>query len=258
MLLSKPAIERLMAEGEIVIDPFDPRNLKSAQYDVTLGEHFWRPRTMMDLSVEGADMPLYNPYEEESVRRGWAYEEAKPYVLDETFQREAIYRMGVRKWPERLPGISPNDRIIMLWPGETVLAHTEEFIGSASNRVTAMMKARSSMGRNFLEVCRCAGMGDHGYCNRWTLEIQNNSKDFAIPIVAGRRVGQLLFFETEPLANYQETYTSDGKYQKSAVLSYGQRYPIAELLSKLKESWTPDDMLPKQWEDREAKEVSRG
>lgn len=28
--------------------------------------------------------------------------------------------------------------------------------------VTTMMKARSSMGRNFIEVCKCAGWGDIG------------------------------------------------------------------------------------------------
>jgi hypothetical protein len=33
--------------------------------------------------------------------------------------------------------------------------------------VTTMMKARSSLGRNFIEICKCAGWGDVGYINRW-------------------------------------------------------------------------------------------
>ncbi|MCX8513508.1 MAG: hypothetical protein ORN26_00305 [Candidatus Pacebacteria bacterium] len=41
-------------------------------------------------------------------------------------------------------------------PGETILAHTNEFIGGR-NHITTMMKARSSMGRSFIEVCKCAG-----------------------------------------------------------------------------------------------------
>lgn len=62
-----------------------------------------------------------------------------------------------------------------------------------------MMKARSSIGRNFIEVCKCAGWGDVGYINRWTMEITNNSSHYAIPLVVGRRIGQIIFFETGPI-----------------------------------------------------------
>ena len=46
-----------------------------------------------------------------------------------------------------------------LHPGETILAHTQEFIGGREC-VTTMMKARSSLGRVFVAVCKCAGWGD--------------------------------------------------------------------------------------------------
>lgn len=59
------------------------------------------------------------------------------------------------------------------------------------------MKARSSLGRNFIEICKCAGWGDVGYVNRWTMEITNNSRYYTIPLVVGRRVAQIVFFETE-------------------------------------------------------------
>ena len=52
-----------------------------------------------------------------------------------------------------LDNISPQDRIIWLKPGETILGHTNEFLGGRKT-VTTMMKARSSMGRNFIEVCK--------------------------------------------------------------------------------------------------------
>lgn len=226
MLLSKPAIERFMALGEIIISPFDPRNLKSAQYDVTLGKHYWRPRRTV-----GHPDKVYNPFDETSVRGAWMREHAQPH--------STVAR--IEHWAGLLKGIAPEEQIVLLGPGETILAHTEEFIGSNSHRVTAMMKARSSMGRNFLEVCRCAGMGDHGYFNRWTLEIQNNSRDFTVPLVAGRRVGQLLFFQTEPLGQTENDYIADGKYQSTGDLLV------------LQKSWTPDEMLPKQWLDREVR-----
>ena len=48
----------------------------------------------------------------------------------------------------------PDDaQVILLEPGETVLAHTKEFIGGRDICV-AKMYARSSMGRNFVEVLR--------------------------------------------------------------------------------------------------------
>lgn len=50
-----------------------------------------------------------------------------------------------------LKGIKPTDEIIWLAAGETILAHTREYIGGRGN-VTTMMKARSSLGRNFIEV----------------------------------------------------------------------------------------------------------
>ena len=97
----------------------------------------------------------------------------------------------------------------MLLPGETILAHTNEFIGGR-DCVTTKMKARSSMGRYFIEVCKCAGWGDVGYINRWTMEITNNSKNYIIPLVVGRRIAQMIFFETGPIL--EKDYTDTGKY----------------------------------------------
>ena len=61
------------------------------------------------------------------------------------------------EWSKRtgivLENIAPDEKIIWIQPGETILAHTQEFIGGRGS-VTTMMKARSSLGRNFIEVCK--------------------------------------------------------------------------------------------------------
>lgn len=98
-----------------------------------------------------------------------------------------------------------------------------------------MMKARSSFGRNFIEVCKCAGLGDVGYINRWTMEITNNSRYYQIPLVVGRRIAQITFFKTGMTGDYAK----GGKYQDGARLS------------ELIESWRPDAMLPKLYRDWE-------
>ena len=102
-----------------------------------------------------------------------------------------------------------------------------------------MMKARSSMGRNFIEVCKCAGWGDVGYVNRWTMEITNNSKNYLIPLVVGRRIAQIVFFETGPIL--EKDYATTGKYQTSNDMR------------QLKKSWRPTSMLPKLWADSDIK-----
>jgi dCTP deaminase len=123
-------------------------------------------------------------------------------------------------------------------PGETILGHTQEFIGGRDH-ITTMMKARSSLGRSFISVCKCAGWGDVGYINRWTMEIQNTSNKYYIPLIVGRRIAQIVFFETGPI---QATdYAAGGKYQSEGTLA------------QLKKSWKPHMMLPQLYRDRDIK-----
>ena len=220
MLLSRDAIRRHLDKGTIIIDPFDERQLQTTSYDVTLGDYYWKE------SHPNGRATVHNLYDEESTRRVWlGPQEAEPLeVLGE--------RLGLT-----FKNINPEEKIILLGPGETILAHTQEFIGGRKI-VVAKMYARSSMGRNFVEVCKDAGWGDVGYFNRWTMEITNNSKNSSIPLVVGRRVAQMVFYEVEPIS---EEYSLSGKYQGEADLE------------ELKKNWQPEMMIPKMhldWEVR--------
>jgi dCTP deaminase len=225
MALSDRRILEEIEAGNIVIDPFNRRNLATSSYDVTLGKYFFREQPPK------YNHSLYNIWSEDHVRHVWGADHPEHAVpAEEAFQK---YKFD---WES---GITKEDSVIMLRPGETILAHTEEFIGGR-NHITTMMKARSSMGRNFIEVCKCAGWGDVGFINRWTMEITNNSTHYLIPLVVGRRIAQIVFFETGPiLAN---DYASSGKYQSS---------PDLEMI---KASWNPSLMLPRLSKDRETKE----
>lgn len=222
MALSDRKIMEEMEKGDIIISPFDPKNLATSSYDVTLGEYFFPQLPPQHFQN------IYNIYDKSHVDRIWGTKPKKALKAKEAFKH---YKFD-------FTGIDPEDMVIVLEPGETVLAHTNEFIGGKKH-ITTMMKARSSMGRSFIEVCKCAGWGDVGYINRWTMEITNNSMHYTIPLVVGRRIAQIIFFETGPIkgADYSQT----GKYNP------------ADNLKDLKKLWKPEMMLPKLYTDRDIK-----
>ncbi len=183
MLLSDKRIRQAMTAGDIVIEPFDDKQLGTNSYDVRLGEWYFEPnRNMQTVSF----------LSEEQTRKFWG---------------DPIEAKG----------------IIAVRPGDTILAHTQEIVGG-QNGFTTSMRARSSIGRSCMSVCKCAGVGDVGYIARWTMEITNHSHA-TIELPVGLRVAQILFFEV-------------GETEKHYAGKYGQTA-----------TWSPHDMLPRLYND---------
>lgn len=216
LLSDKRILEKYHA-GDIIIDPLEPDRIKTSSVDVTLGEWYFRPNTNHGLT-------LYNPWSRNHVERVFGQPQ-RAKTAEEEFGKD-------------LPdGIKPKDRVIIAYSGQMLLCHTNEYIGG-KNGITTMMKARSSIGRSDIVVCKCAGWGDVGYINRWTMEVTSGGFGLGIPelLIVGEPVAQIEFFEVgETLA---ENYASDGKYQTSTDLN------------ELKRNWKPEQMLPKLWKDR--------
>ena len=221
-LLSKPQILRRIEEGSIVIDPLDPECINSSSVDVKLGPWYFRAQKSL------AGRNHYSPYSEKDVKRVWGEPQYAEIATD------AFARIG-RPIDE---GIFPDDYVIIVEPGESLLMHTEEFIGGRIN-ITQSMQARSTAGRNLILVCKCAGWGDIGYINRWTMEVKNDWEDYTMALVVGRRYAQLIFQETGLPIDEHDSYGVTGKYQTSPDLA------------KIKELWTPWAMLPQMYRDRE-------
>ncbi len=212
-LLTRDMIARHKEEGNIFIYPFISKNLQTTSYDVRLGTNIFQEQPFRS----GARR-IFNPFDPDDIKRYWG--EPQKAILASDWMREN----GLLK------NIKPEDQIIILGPGETILAHTEEFIGGR-NCVTTEMRARSSMGRIGITVCKCAGWGDLGFCNRWTMEMTNHLKDTPVVLVAGMRVAQIAFYQVDPL---KESYsTGGGQYQNT------------DNAEEMIRDWTPYSLLPR-------------
>src|SRR3989344_8063396 len=212
-LLSKDQILIQKNLGNIFIEPYNPKNLQTTSYDVRLGENYFSEQPFRSSSRR-----IFNPFNPADIKRYWG---------------EPQKAMQAKTWTAEngpLENIRPDDQIIILGPGETILAHTVEFIGGR-NCVTTEMRARSSMGRIGITVCKCAGWGDVGFCNRWTMEVSNHLKDTSIALVVGMRVAQIAFYQVDPL---------EGSYSTG-----GGQYQVTDDTKKMIKTWSPYLMLPK-------------
>lgn len=238
-VLSNLEIIQCMEKGTVIIDPFVSDSLSTSSYDVRLGKYYYREQAPSRTSSRFSAFPhIFNIYSKRHTERVWGdYLEAKP-------AGEVLSGSFINYWEQFQfgDGINRDDDVILLAPHETILAHTEEFIGGRFNKTT-MMKARSSFGRDFIEICKCAGWGDIGYINRWTMEITNNSQHWHIPLVVGRRIAQIVFFYTGPLLDSNQQYEHKGSYQSDS------------LLEEVKSNWHPSMMLPRLHTDRDITRV---
>lgn len=268
-VLSDQAILGNLEQGNIVIEPFHRSNLSTSSYDVCLGEYYFRESSNVDPDVpthattENTKQCIYNPYDEKSVRHVWG-EPLRAIKASEFYEQFKDLSASLGN-DGKLTNISDDDELILIYPGETILAHTKEFIGGR-NTITTMMKTRSSFGRNFINVCKCAGWGDVGYVNRWTMEITNTSKNNIIPLVVGRRIAQIVFFQVANMtASAEDVVTSvgDDKINGNAVASSackrftysntGGKYQTSDDFETVKKTWTPTLCLPRLYEDRDIK-----
>jgi len=206
-ILSDKQILSEMRKKNIWIYPFNEKNLCNTSYDVTIGPNYYR--------VSKNPPKVLLPWDDESVEKYWGTPQYAETIVDESMSN--YYKLPI------------GTQIILLEPGELILAHTNEFIGGTNN-ICSMMKCRSSIGRIGISVCKDADLGNIGYVNRWTMEISNFSQSI-IPLVVGSRVAQIIFSYTGEVRN---SYEKNGSYQ-------GEYKTIEDLL----ENWNTYDMLPK-------------
>lgn len=232
MALTRRTILRKVKSGEIFISDFDRTRLQGASYDVTLGKHYYRICEPTNRTIG-----MHCPLSKESTDQLWG----KPHTA-ERFQ-EIINRYGNEIDKETRLRIPPDALVILLEPGDFILAHTNEFIGTTSPWLTPAMSAKSSSARNGFSICRCAGWGDPGYFNRWTMEIRNEISKERIILPVNMAIGQIKFLADTNFFSKVIEFFSPNKsslyYEKGSY----QEFAKHDVMSK----WSPESMLPKMY-----------
>ena len=216
---SNTDIREAVQSGHIVVHPFIPEHVNGSSYDVTLGHWYYA-------TEKHSGRSFYNPFDPQDVNRYFdgPYHSAQHGLWAEENGRKLLV------------GIPDDHPIIVLRPGERILAHTHEFIGIKAPG-TSTMQARSTWGRNGVAVCLDAGWGDPGYINRWTMEVYNMNEHESVVLPVGERIAQMVFYHTGPVEG--EYSTLSGKYQTTSESN----------LRKIISEWRPEQMLPRAFKD---------
>lgn len=216
-------IKTAVADGSIVCIPYSEKHVSQASLDFTLGHYFYKQEFEEEARI-------YNPFDKRDVDR---------------YFKGPLEAMPHRQWCEKngytlFDNIPIDHPIIVLRPGERILAHTHEFVGIRAHGGACEVKSRSSWGRNGVAVCFDAGWVDPGYVNRITLEIYNLNKHESVVLPVGERIGQLIFHHTGVV----EGDYSDGRGGMSA------KYQHTSDLDELIRTWSPEQMLPRAYKDQ--------
>jgi len=232
--------------GHIICDPLPTTEVNGSSVDVRLGNYFYlagNPRNIRGIlqSFDEQDTHRYFGKAKEAKAARIVIKKALEnlgYLIESGTINEQQYarRREYIHDTDEIKNLDPDHPIILLRPNERILAHTQEFIGIKSPGTTSM-QTRSTIGRIGVATCFCAGWGDPGYVNRWTMEINNLNEFEYIPIALGQRVAQIVFSGTGPVEG--EYSVDTGKYQLSS----------SDDIDSIKAEWTPDMILPRQHKD---------
>jgi dCTP deaminase len=186
-VLSGHAIREAVERGDIVIDPYDTKQINPASYDVRLGTGVavyddWvypvreemRPR-------EDRDGSLLAPYTGSGSRVPILDTKREPQVTR--------FAIGCEGW--------------VLLPGIGYLMHTAERI--TTKRYQPVIDGKSSIGRLFINVHATAGYGEAGFDGQYTLEV---TVKHPVRVYAGMRFAQMRFHTI-----HGEVQLYDGNYK---------------------------------------------
>ena len=178
-MLADYRIEVFRIQGLLSIEPYDPRCLQPASYDVHIAPEVKVYAPPGDLMVPAVIDP------------------SAPYGL----MQDAV-----------LSPYNTSGFFSIITPQQFMLAHTTEYI-KLTPRVLGKLEGRSSLGRLGLLIHATAGLLDPGWEGSITLELFN-AAPYPIRLWAGMSIGQVTFEDLE--MNCHKPYghpSRNSKYQ---------------------------------------------
>jgi deoxycytidine triphosphate deaminase len=222
-VLSNQQIKQAVKNGSIICHPYNEDNVSYSTIDITLGHYYFR-------AERNSEYPLYNPLDREDVE---AFFDG-PFKAITHQQWCDLYRV------RPIRGIPLDHPVISMKPGERILSHSHEFVGTKGN-LAFDMRCHSSWSRSGIIVSFNLGWLEPGFVNRLTIEVMNLNKKEVVLLPVGERIVRLVFHETGEVK---------GKYgDKQGGVTPDKILPSHNLATIISE-WSPDQMLPKAYLDQ--------
>lgn len=174
-IISGKKIEESVKNGDIEIDPFNPKYLNPASYDVTLGSKFAVYKAVVHIEK---DQNLH------LTPASWRVLDSKIHNQSQEFEID--------------------DEGIVLTPGVGYLMHINERIHT--NKFVPILDGKSSIGRLFVHVHVTAGYGDPGFNGQFTLEVIAHHP---VKLYKNMRIAQVRFHE---ISGEVQSYSEKGNY----------------------------------------------
>lgn len=113
--------------------------------------------------------------------------------------------------------VTMSEQGFYLMPGDFILATSEETF-NLPRTIAAEYKLKSSLARSGLQHL-LAGWCDPGwYGSKLTLELKNVSQHHTLIIRPGMKIGQMVFWECEPVPE-ENSYAVKGQYNKQETVT---------------------------------------
>lgn len=174
MIIGYTSLCKMVEEG--VIENVDPSNINGASIDLTLGDE----------------------------------------IFVEIYSEHKIVQVDLAARPRQFPEfakIKMDEDGFLMPPGLFLLASTRE-VFNLPNNIAFNYRLNSSLGRAGLNHA-LAGFADPGWHgSHLTLELKNWTECHYLRIRPGMKVGQAIFYKTEPVPE-EQSYTKIGSYNNS-------------------------------------------
>jgi dCTP deaminase len=222
-VLGNLQIKQAIKDGQIICHPFSTENLSYSSLDITLGYYYFR-------AERDSENPLYNPFDREEVEK----------FFDGPFKA-----ISHRQWCnlnsiKPIRNVPPDHPVISLKPGERILVHSHEFIGTKGN-LAFDIRRHSYWSRNGVIINLNIGWLEPGFISRLTLEIINTNVKETVLMPVGERIAKVVFHETtEVMGQFGDQMGGYAPYKVGPTNN----------LSKIIAEWSPDQMLPKAYLDQ--------